>query len=140
MKEVKSLNFKNALFILVTSISMTFITGCSNTNSNPEQQSIHETKNPDAYEILEHQPDADIFQWESLIYVTDIDWVEELELTKDMQIGVNTNSTANPNDFTNGTASKLPVEAIIFSVKEDGGFLIVEHNEQQKKYMALVEG
>lgn len=133
------LKFKRGLFILVTfTILIAVITGCSNRSS--EQQSVHITKNPDANEILELQPDADFFQWESLIYLTDIDWVEELELTKDKQIGEITHNTTNPNDFTNGTANKLPVGAIIFSVKEDGGFLIVEDNQKQIKYMSLVEG
>ncbi len=136
---MKILKFNSVLFILVTfTMLITVISGCS--NSSPKQQSVHATKNPDANEILELQPDADIFQWESLIYMTDIDWVEELELTKDMQIGEVANNTVNPNDFTNGTANKLPVGAIIFSVKENGGFLIVEHNQKQKKYMSLVEG
>ena len=114
------------------------ITGCS--NNNPEEQIVHTTQNPDANEILALQHDADIFQWENLIYLTDIDWVEELELTKNMQIGEITNNAANPDDFTNGTANKLPIGAIIFSVKEDGGFLLVENDGKLKKYMPMVEG
>lgn len=118
------------LFISVLfSILVAVITGCS--NGSPDQQFVH-IKNPDANEILDLQPDADIFQWEDVIYKTDIDWVEELELTKDTQIGEVKTNSANPNDFSNGTANKLPVGAIIFSVIEDGGFLIVEHNQKQK--------
>ena len=120
------MKLKSVLFLTVISILGTAITGCSSGSS--EQQSVYTTNNPDAKETLELQSDADIFLWEDVIYKTDIDWVELLELTKDTQIGEITKSTAIPTDFTNGTAKKLPVGAIIFSVKDDGGFLIVEQN------------
>ncbi len=124
----------------ILSILVPVTSGCSNVSAEKEILTVYTTEHPDANEALRIQSDADIFQWEDLIYQTDIDWVEELELTKNIQIGEITKSTKNPNDFTNGTASKLPIGAIIFSVKGDKGFLIVEYNQKQKKYLALVEG
>src|SRR5690625_1437936 len=67
-------------FILLTAF------GCSN-SANTGKTEVHETKNPDAEEILTLDPEADIFQFEGVIYQTGIDWVEELTLTKNEQVG-----------------------------------------------------
>ncbi|PAE31231.1 hypothetical protein CHI06_29150, partial [Bacillus sp. 7884-1] len=59
------------------------ITGCSN-GGETTKVSIDRIN---AEEVLSLDPDADIFQYEGVIYKTNIDWVEELSLTKDVQIG-----------------------------------------------------
>ncbi|MGE6489233.1 hypothetical protein [Paenisporosarcina sp. NPDC076898] len=119
------------------------LAGCSQGSSsgNSRAESVTVTPgNPDANEILGLNSEADIFQWGDIIYTTNVEWVEKLELTKDEQIGEITKNSTNPDDFINGTANKLPVGTKIFSVKEDGGFLLVEYNQQLKKYLMLVEG
>ncbi|MGB3260755.1 hypothetical protein [Paenisporosarcina sp.] len=125
--------------LVILTVVIFVIAGCSQGNSEPESVTVT-SENPDANEILNLNPDADIFQWEDVIYSTNIEWVEKLELTKDEQIGKITKNSTNPDDFINGTANTLPVGTKIFSVKETGGYLIVEYNQQLKKYMKLVEG
>ncbi|MGG3738932.1 hypothetical protein [Aeribacillus pallidus] len=94
----------------------------------------------DAEEILKLDPDADIFQYDGVIYKTNIDWVQELSLTKDVQIGeIKSRIDANT-DFKDGMSNKLPVGAKIFSTKERGDILIVEFEGKILKYLAIVEG
>ena len=85
-------------------------------------------------------PDADIFQYDGVIYETNIDWVEELDLTKDIQIGeIKTRNDTNT-DFKDEMANKLPVGAKIFSAKEREDILIVESRSEILKYLAIIEG
>lgn len=93
-----------------------------------------------AEEVLRLDPDADIFQYEGVIYKTNIDWVEELSLTKDDQVGEIKTINATNTDFKDEMANKLPVGAKIFSAKERGDILIVELDGEIFKYLAIVEG
>lgn len=94
----------------------------------------------DAEEALTLDSDADIFQYDGVIYKANIDWVEELSLTKDVQIGeIKTKNDANT-DFRDEMSNKLPVGTKIFSTKERGDILIVESEGEIKKYLAIVEG
>src|SRR5699024_1599122 len=103
--------------VCMISLAMLTVVGCSNT-SNSTTTEVHETKNPDAEEILTLDPEADIFQFDGVIYQTGIDWVEELALTKDEQVGEITAQNDTDTDFEDGMANKLPVGAKIFSTKE----------------------
>lgn len=101
---------------------------------------VHETKNPDAKEILTLEPNADIFQYDDVIYITHIDWVDELEITKDEQVGEIKAKNETDTNFENDMANKLQVGTKIFSVKERNDILIVKYNEETLRYLALVEG
>ncbi len=80
----------------------------------------------DAEEVLSLDSDADIFLYDGVIYQTNIDWVEELSLIKNVQIGeIETKNEANT-DFKDEMSNKLPVGAKIYSTKERGDILIVE--------------
>jgi hypothetical protein len=125
---------------LIFIMSSFYLSGCTKAGNEIEQTVT--TSNPDAEETLRLDKDADIFQWEDLIYKTDIDWVNELKLTKKEQLGeieeLFTNGS--PKSFKNGMANKLPIGAKIYSAKERGDILIVEYNGEEKYYLALVEG
>ncbi|WP_078549480.1 hypothetical protein [Litchfieldia alkalitelluris] len=122
-------------FVLITLV-LFMITGCSN-NGGTTEVTIDSI---DAEEVLTLDPDADIFQFDGVIYKTNIDWVEELSLTKNVQIGeIKTRNDANT-DFNNEMSNKLPVGAKIFSAKERGDILLVEINGEFLKYLAIVEG
>ncbi|MFS0673588.1 hypothetical protein [Ornithinibacillus sp. 179-J 7C1 HS] len=86
-------------------------------------------------------PDADIFQYDGVIYATNIDWVEELSLTKDVQIGEIKMRNDSNTDFIDEMSNKLPVGTKIFSAKERGDILIVETEEGKiLKYLGIGEG
>src|SRR5690625_4875529 len=104
--------YSHVFYVLLFSVLLT-ATGCSN-----QSQTITETSNPDAEEILTLDPGADIFQFEGIIYQTGIDWVEELTLTKGEQVGEIKVKNDTDTNFENEMANKLPVGAKIFSVKE----------------------
>lgn len=124
------------LFYILITLALLMITGCS----NGEETTKVFIDSIDAEEVLSLDPDADIFQYDGVIYQTNIDWVEELSLTKKVQIGeIKTQNDTNT-EFKDDMANKLPVGAKIFSVKERGDILIVELEGESLKYLAIVEG
>lgn len=122
-------------FVLITLV-LFMITGCSN-NGGTTEVTIDSI---DAEEVLTLDPDADIFQFDGVIYKTNIDWVEELSLTKNVQIGEIKTRNDDNTDFNNEMSNKLPVGAKIFSAKERGDILLVEITGEITKYLAIVEG
>lgn len=126
-----------SLLILMMFVSIIYLSGCVNPETNTSV-----TTHPDAVEVLRLNEDANIFQWEGLIYQTDIDWVNELELTKKELVGEITEIYQNedPNSFRNGMANQLPIGTKIYSTNENKGVLIAEYNRGKKYYLALVEG
>lgn len=124
------------LFYVLIALALFMISGCSNEG----EATTVTIDSIDAEEVLTLDSDADIFQYDGVIYKTNIDWVEELSLTKDVQIGeIKTKNDAST-DFKDEMSNKLPVGAKIFSTKERGDILIVESEGEIKKYLVIVEG
>ena len=106
--------------------------------SNPEKKQAYDQYGHAG--VNGRYSNADIFQYDGVIYKTNIDWVEELHLTKDVQIGeIKTKNDANT-DFKDEMSNKLPIGAKIFFTKEREDILIVESEGEIKKYLAIVEG
>ncbi|PGS54155.1 hypothetical protein [Bacillus sp. AFS041924] len=126
--------YKVILTIMICSFCLF---GCG----KPETKTVT-TKNPDAEEIIRLDRHADILQWKDIIYQTNIDWVNELKLTKGKSVGEITAlvSTVSNKSFKNGTANNLPVGAKIYTAKEREDILIVEFNGRVAYYLAVVEG
>jgi len=126
-----------SIFIVLTAV------GCSNSSLTSTTET-HTTQNPDAKEILTIDPKADIFQFDGVIYQTGIDWVEELTLTKDVQVGEIKSRNDTDTNFEDDMSNKLPVGAKIYSAKESGEvggpILLVESEGILFKYYGLVEG
>ncbi len=136
---VKRIGDNKLLYVLIF-IALLTITGCSNALDAGEEKVV-ETENPDAKEVLTSNSDADIFQFNDVIYQTDIDWVEEKSLTKDEQVGEIKTRNETDTNFENEMSNKLPVGAKIFTTKEeDEMFLVVESEGEIIKYYAIVEG
>jgi hypothetical protein len=97
---------------------------------------------PDAKEVLTLDPNSDIFLWEGRVYKTNIEWVEELELTKHKELGEITLVSSNPKNYNykNGMANKLPIGAKIFSAKERDDILLAEYEGKLIKYLGASEG
>jgi protein involved in sex pheromone biosynthesis len=120
-------------------IALLIVSGCS-TSFDKAKEKVHETKNPDAEEVLTLNPDADIFQFNGVIYQTGIDWVDELTLSKDEQVGEILTRNKKDTDFENGMSNELPVGTKIFSAKERKDILIAVSPKATLKYLAIVEG
>ncbi|MFJ5768698.1 hypothetical protein [Psychrobacillus sp. NPDC093180] len=127
---------KVIIILMVVSCSI-YLIGCTDSDSETE---VTVSKNPDAEEVLRLDSHADIFQWEGLIYKTNIDWVNEIELTKDELVGEIEEVYDNNHNFNDGIANKLPIGAKIFSTKEREDILLVDYEGKTKKYLALGEG
>ncbi|WP_336990140.1 hypothetical protein [Bacillus infantis] len=124
------------LICLLIGLTLFTITGCTNQG---ESTSVS-VDTIDAEEVLRLDPDADIFQYDGVIYQTNIDWVEKLSLKKDAQIGEIQSRNKNDTDFENGMSNKLPVGARIFSARQREDILLVESEGKVLKYLAIVEG
>lgn len=99
------------IFIVLTAV------GCSN-SSNKGKVEVYTTENPSAEEILKLDPEADIFQFNGVIYQTGIDWVEELTLTKGEQVGEIKTKNGTDTNFEDEMSNKLPVGAKVFRLKK----------------------
>lgn len=123
-------------FIMLLLLLSIYASGCADSETK-----IVSSKNPDASEILALEKNADLFQWNNIVYKTDVDWVNDLKLSKEKQLGEITESySEHLNEFKNGMATKLQKGSKIFMAKERGDILIVEDNGKVKYYLALVEG
>ena len=121
---------------ILLSLSLFYLSGCVNSETTTTG-----TKHPDAKEALALDKDANIFQWDGLIYKTDIDWVNELELKKKEPIGEITDlfSAETAGSAKNGMANKIPIGTKIYSTNEEG-ILMVEYEGEYENFLALVEG
>lgn len=99
------------------------------------------SKNPSAGDVLQ-EDNVDILQWDGVVYQTKIDWVDQLELTKDQIIGKITKVYEEDSNhlIENGMANKLPKGTKIYSTRERIDILMVEHQGKIKRYFALTEG
>ncbi|WP_052344339.1 hypothetical protein [Bacillus ndiopicus] len=99
--------------------------------------------NPSAKSILKEDPQADIFQYNDLIYtnVSDLEWVQDSQYKKGNKIGKIKKMTTTPIGFKDFYATKLASGTEVFSTNGDGvHLLIVEVDGQQLPYIALIEG
>lgn len=126
----------NKRYLLITALALLIITGCSAKGDEVTEVSGE----IDAEEVLSLDPDADIFQFEGVIYQTNIDWVDKLALTKDVQVGEIKTINDENTDFNDEMANKLKVGSKIFSAKERKDILIVENESGLFHYLAIVEG
>ncbi|MER2078710.1 hypothetical protein [Psychrobacillus psychrotolerans] len=118
--------------ITISLIFLFFLTGCS--------QSVG---NPTASDIINENEDADIFQWNGLVYsnASNIERVQELELIKGEELGEITRQTSNKWLFKDGAATELPVGTKIYESNDDDTYnLIIELEEEEIVYVVLLEG
>ncbi|WP_430789623.1 hypothetical protein VBD025_04325 [Virgibacillus flavescens] len=103
-------------------------TSQSETNGNPAPKDFLEQEN------------ADIFMLGSIVYsnVEDVEWVQELDYNIGEQIAEISEQTDNAGDFTNGSATKLPVGTKIF--KTDKAVYIAVVDSKEIPYLKMIEG
>ncbi|MGR6897222.1 hypothetical protein [Rummeliibacillus sp. BSL5] len=123
------------LIVLLVVVSI-FVTACGT--------KVKETQNvsapPTAAEVLKEDNNADLLMVHDTLYQTNIDWVNQLEVTKDKEIGKVESKYGSGQTFKNKMANNIPVGTKIYSTKERNDVLIVEINGIEKKYYALTEG
>ncbi|WP_046173538.1 hypothetical protein [Domibacillus indicus] len=117
--------------IVFTVIAFFTLSGCV----QDEQTAV--SSPPSAEEVLEQDTEADLFQYKDTVYQTNIDWVDELELTKKQEIGEVRAVFSGEDSFSNGMSTKLPAGTKLYSVQEREDILM---SGDGKKYLALSEG
>lgn len=93
----------------------------------------------DAEEVLTLDSEADIFQYNGIIYKTNIDWVDELTLSPQEELFEISHQTSNPEEFSDHTANTLPVGTSIYSSSQSD-VLIADVEGERLYYLAIVEG
>jgi hypothetical protein len=143
---------KKVVLLTTFALNSLFIMGCTDENEESKDEgkifsateetelTTYTTHNPTVEEMFELNPNIDIFLFENIVYETNIEWVNELSLTKGDLIGVIEFNASNPSEFTNLTANILPIGAKIYTSNERGDILIAEHGNEIKYYYQLVEG
>ncbi len=127
-------------FILLICL-MIFITGCKLPVAESEKTVT--IGNPTATDILDDDQEADIFQYNNLIYTnaSTIEWVQENTYEKGPEITEIRQQSVESDEYTDGTASVLPVGTKIFQVVGNGQLLLMaEKDGEEIIYLALIEG
>ena len=116
--------------LLMTCLLALIMVGCSTTaGPNPEN-------------MMQRNISEDIFVFENVVYrnAENIDWVKNSDFTKDKLVGEIKFHYQPGSKFKSEMASKLPIGAKIFSIKEKGLVLIIDVDGKELKYLGLVEG
>jgi hypothetical protein len=117
-------------------IMLYFLAGCS---EQTETVSIT-AGNPTAAEVLELDSAADMFQLDGVIYQTNVEWVDQLSLSKGEKVGEIQQTVTVPENFRDGDATRLAKGTVIFQAVEQQEVLIVDVNGEEQYYLALLEG
>jgi hypothetical protein len=118
-----------------------FISGCK--FLTVESKKTVTVGNPTAAEILGKDHEADIFQYNNLIYInaSQIEWIQEDTYEKGPKIAEIIKQSMDSDEFTDGTASKLPIGTKVFQVVGNGQLLLmVEKDDREIVYLAQIEG
>jgi predicted small lipoprotein YifL len=133
--------FKYALFLAAFAL---FLAGCgekppspSDASHTPEQQAT--IGNPAPADFLDN-PDADIFYFGGVVYINaeHLDWVQPREYTKTELLGKITKRTFDPDEFSDGAASRLPVGTPVY--RTDTGIFVAVVGGKDIRYIKMVEG
>ncbi len=97
---------------------------------------------PTANEILSKNKKEDIFLMNEVVYVNaeKIDWVKKRELTLGDVVLEIVRQSNDGEDFTEGTATKLPVGTKIYKPIEKGDIYIAIVEGREIRYLGLREG
>lgn len=107
---------------------------------NKQQTTVHISHAPTAEEVLKQNADSDLFMLEDSVYETNIEWVDQLSLTKKDIVGEIESNYSNEAAFKNKMATKLPIGTKIYSTNERDDVLIVQYKGEERKYYKLTEG
>jgi len=127
------------ILILVAACLAFLLTACT---SEPQTRTVptSATENPTAAEWLKSEPDASLFQYQDMIYVADLSWVNDLELTRGDRLTSVLRQNKDAASFQNGDANQLEKETPIYQTKEQKDILIAFTPKGEIRLFKLVEG
>ena len=132
------------IVISVLLLSLTFFTliGC-NQHETSRVSRVEVIGNPQAEDILVNNPEADIFQFNEIVYsnAVNLEWVQAANLTKGELVGIIKEQYMEGKQFKDEMATILPVGAEIYEpVNRQGPILIVIFEDKEWRYLGLIEG
>ncbi len=112
------------------------------TNQSNHERSGNVIDNPTVEQVLLEDKNADIFLLNDIVYINgeDVEWVNDLELTLGQEIGEIKKQSNDSDSFENFTATKLTVGSKIYETVEQSDIYIVKINDEEKRYLPLIEG
>ena len=122
-----------SIFLIVTGIFLF-------SRENKQQTTVQISHAPTAEEVLKQNADSDLFMLNDSVYETNIDWVDQLKLTKKEIVVEIESNYSNEGAFKNKMATKLPIGTKIYSTNEREDVLIVQYKGEERKYYRLTEG
>ncbi len=127
------------ILILAAVFSTFLLSACT---SEPQVSTVQtsSTENPTAAEWLQSEPDASLFLYEDILYVADVSWVNDLELTRGDQLTKVLRQNKDGTSFQNGDANLLEKETPIYETKEQNDILIASTPTGDIRFFQLVEG
>ncbi|GAF11045.1 hypothetical protein JCM19046_4240 [Bacillus sp. JCM 19046] len=105
------------------------------------KEQTNSTENPTAEEILTQDSEANILLFNGTVYQTNIEWVDELTLTKGEQLGEIEAQVKEGNvELSEKMSTNVSVGSAIFAAVEREDVLIVSDHGELYYFYALVEG
>ena len=128
--------------LLLISAFVWLLSGCGNDayqNTHPGTFGQESIGNPIPADFLGNE-DADIFYFGGVVYsnAEHLDWVIERTYTKTKLLGEITTQTSEADEFTEGSANKLPVGTKIY--RTDAGMCVAVVDGKEIRYIQVVEG
>ncbi|SDK34811.1 hypothetical protein [Sediminibacillus albus] len=127
---------------LLSLLLLSFVlTACATTKSEedpPNSDGLHNQAYPNVEQILSKNENVDIFQWNKRIYQTNVDSIENSELSKQELLGTIESVYQEGVDFADRMATKLPEGTKIYATDQTG-ILIAEYDGETKRYLAMIE-
>lgn len=126
--------------LILAAVFSTFLLSACTSELQVSTVQNSSTENPTAAEWLQSEPDASLFQYEDTIYVADVSWVNELELTRGDYLTDVLRQNKDGASFQNGDANLLETETPIYRTKERNDILIASTPTGDIRFFQLVEG
>lgn len=142
-KKAFNTRFKVALFLAAFAL---FLAGCGEKASSPPDASRTAVQhrqvtigNPTPADFLD-DPEADIFYFGGVVYANaeNLDWAQQREYTKTELLGKIAKRTFDPDEFSDGAASRLPVGTPVYRTDTDIFIAVVDGKDM--RYIMMVEG
>lgn len=127
------------ILILAAALSTLLLAACASEPQTGTVQTVS-TENPTAAEWLRSEPDASLFQFEDTIYVSDVSWVNDLELTRGDPLTKVLRQNEDGTSFRNGDANLLEKETPVYQAEERNDILIASTPAGDIRFFRLVEG
>ncbi|WP_078551931.1 hypothetical protein [Bacillus alkalicellulosilyticus] len=127
--------------LMILAIAIVIGVGCSAKTGNQENQMVV-IKSPTVDEILATDENADLFVMNEVVYVNaeDVDWVQERELTLSQESFEIIKQAKKGDEFSNGTATKIPVGTKVYKPNEKGDIFIAIVDGEEIRYLGWREG